>query len=97
MPVSIAIDTAVSRPSSVSPQPTRWTAASYGAYRATAHWQSVRVQAIRDGGHKCRVCGSAAGLDVYHNDYSRLGGELPTDLVVLCQECRGKTLAALPY
>ena len=30
------------------------------------------------------------GISVHHNDYSRLGAEMPTDLVVLCRECHAK-------
>lgn len=75
----------------------RWTVAAYADYRASAHWRVTEARALVDGRHKCRVCAGTTALSVVHNDYSRLGGELPTDLVVLCQECQDKLALALPY
>ena len=63
-----------------------WTKASYQDYLQTDHWKRTREAALKRAGHKCQVCGRRSDLQVHHNDYSRLGGELPTDLVVLCKE-----------
>lgn len=65
----------------------QWTAAAYRDYLETTHWRETRARAIERAGHKCQVCGARESLDAHHNDYSRLGGELMTDLVVLCRDC----------
>lgn len=65
----------------------QWTRATYADYLKSAHWQETRYKAIQRAGQKCQVCASTDRLDVHHNNYSRLGGELPTDLVVLCRPC----------
>lgn len=65
----------------------QWTKATYADYLKSAHWQETRYKAIQHAGQKCQVCASVDRLDVHHNDYSRLGGELATDLVVLCRSC----------
>ena len=64
-----------------------WTVTGYAEYLQTEHWQHVRLRALQRAGHKCAVCASRVSLQVHHNDYSRLGGELATDTVVLCDEC----------
>lgn len=60
---------------------------AYAEYLKTYHWQGIRLKALRRAGDKCQVCASTDRLEVHHNDYARLGGELMTDLVVLCHEC----------
>lgn len=65
----------------------KWTTESYAAYLQTEHWKAKRGEALRVAGDKCQVCASVEQLEVHHNDYSRLGGELRTDLVVLCRDC----------
>ena len=51
-------------------------------------WQEQRRGALQRAGYKCQLCSRTTGqLHVHHNDYSRLGNELPTDLVVLCERC----------
>ena len=61
--------------------------AAYAEYLKSYHWQAMRPRALKRAGHKCQVCAAVTSLDVHHNDYSRLGGELMTDLVVLCRRC----------
>lgn len=65
----------------------KWTRATYTEYLNTYHWSTMRLKALVNAGHKCQVCASTEKLEVHHNDYSRLGGELLTDLVVLCHDC----------
>lgn len=60
---------------------------AYREYLQTSHWQGIRLRALDRAGRKCQVCASKTRLDVHHNDYSRLGGELMTDVVVLCHSC----------
>ena len=73
-----------------------WTKATYADYLKSAHWQETRYRAIQRAGKKCQVCASTDRLDVHHNDYSNLGGELPTDTVVLCHECHELFHARMP-
>lgn len=61
----------------------------YEEYLKTTHWQSRREQAILYAGAKCQVCSGCHNLEVHHNDYSRLGQEWDSDLVVLCGDCHG--------
>jgi len=61
--------------------------AAYAEYLQTYHWQAIRLKALKRAGHKCQVCAATNRLEVHHNDYARLGGELMTDLVVLCADC----------
>lgn len=65
--------------------------ASYADYLQSPHWRDdVRPAALERAGHKCQVCGKEnKTLNVHHNTYERLGRELPTDVVVLCQDCHG--------
>ncbi len=65
----------------------QWTKATYHEYLKSAHWQAMKQKALKRAGNKCQVCACTRSLDVHHNDYSRLGGELMTDLVVLCRGC----------
>ena len=60
---------------------------TYFEYLATDWWRSRRAKAIRKANYRCQVEGCKAmdlHLHVHHLDYSRLGNELDSDLVVLC-------------
>lgn len=65
----------------------KWTKATYADYLRTEHWQQTRAKALKRAGHKCQLCAASSQLEVHHNTYERLGGEKPTDLVVLCRNC----------
>jgi 5-methylcytosine-specific restriction endonuclease McrA len=66
---------------------------SYIEYLQTPHWKETRAAAIARAGGRCALCPREAdgserfSLEVHHRDYSRLGEELPEDLVVLCSDC----------
>lgn len=65
-----------------------WTPASYERYLQSNHWKIFRQQALGHYGRKCYLCGTHdAQIDLHHNDYSRLGGELMSDVIPLCHEC----------
>lgn len=70
-------------------QPTtkRMTPQLYAEYLQSEHWQSKRVEAMDRAGHRCQVCAKTERLEVHHNNYSRLGGEKPYDVVVLDRGC----------
>lgn len=59
----------------------------YKLYLQSTGWKITRKKAIARAGNKCSVCATTSRLQVHHNDYSRLGAELPTDLTVLCAKC----------
>lgn len=69
---------------------------SYKEYLLTDHWQLVRGWALRYYGSKCNVCSDRRFLDVHHNNYNNLWGELMTDLTVLCHGCHGLFHSQLP-
>lgn len=74
----------------------KWTKATYADYLQSDHWKQTRGKALKRAGYKCQLCAETNGLQVHHNDYTRLGGELQTDLVVLCSECH-KTHHGIEY
>jgi len=60
----------------------------YEQYLQTEHWrENVRPAAIERADHRCQLCNGDRGLHVHHNTYDRLGAELPSDVVVLCNQC----------
>ncbi|SRR6266487_3720552 len=59
----------------------------YEAYLQTSAWRKRRQQALRHAHYRCQVCNDPKTLHVHHRTYERLGGEDPTDLIVLCAPC----------
>ena len=59
----------------------------YKEYLQSEHWKETRTKALKRAGYKCQVCGYKSNLQVHHNNYSNLGHEDDTDLVVLCWKC----------
>ena len=73
--------------------------AKYDAYRATSHWQKKRITVLERDGYECRICGEGEeyGLEVHHklDAYSRLGQELPTDLITVCKPCHDQITSVI--
>jgi hypothetical protein len=61
----------------------------YDQYLQSPHWKRIRIKAIEQSNHLCSLCKSKDNLNVHHNDYSRLGEELDSDVIVLCKVCHG--------
>jgi len=59
----------------------------YNQYILSPEWQEKRKSALIRADHCCQLCRSTKKLNVHHNTYVRLGKELDSDLVVLCEEC----------
>ena len=64
----------------------------YEQYLQSKHWrEDVRPAAIERADRRCQLCGRKTGvpwpLNVHHNTYDRLGAELDSDVIVLCQRC----------
>jgi len=60
----------------------------YEDYLKSELWRQRRNEKVKDQPF-CSLChrGNGYGIHVHHNNYSRLGNELDSDLVVLCKEC----------
>ena len=60
----------------------------YQKYLRSPRWKRIQfaVRFIQRG--RCVVCGRPADpMIVHHRDYSRLGAELPEDVIGLCRRC----------
>ncbi|MBA7673369.1 hypothetical protein ES703_81565 [subsurface metagenome] len=68
----------------------------YAEYLNTAHWQSVRAEALRRAAGRCQLCNAQSDLHVHHRTYDRRGYEWPADLTVLCADCHAKFHDKLP-
>jgi len=62
----------------------------YKAYLLTAHWQDVRVRALRNAENRCQLCYSPIKLQIHHRTYKRLGQERDSDVLVLCDDCHSR-------
>lgn len=59
----------------------------YSDYLKSPEWLRRRQVALKVMDYRCQLCNSAESLQVHHRDYSRLGCERMTDLIILCTEC----------
>jgi len=60
----------------------------YDDYLASSYWQETRKRKLELTGFVCQECGKTdTVLHVHHLTYERLGYELDTDLIVLCESC----------
>lgn len=59
---------------------------SYPAYLQSKEWLWIRNKVWKRDSGRCVVC-DAAGRDVHHRSYRRLGREKMRDLLVLCRSC----------
>ncbi len=62
-----------------------WTKANYNDYLKSVAWQIRRDRALRKALHRCQICNGIDALQVHHNTYKRLGHELDSDLLVVCE------------
>lgn len=62
---------------------------SYHRYLKTNAWEKTRNK-IRDRDGVCVRCGSKEFLQVNHKSYTRVGGEILSDLELLCDSCHKK-------
>ena len=65
----------------------KWTRRSYADYLKSSHWKAFRAKALKHYASKCYLCGCECRPELHHNDYSRLGGELISDVIPLCRDC----------
>jgi len=65
----------------------------YFAYIKTQDWKEKSDKAKKRAGYHCQICNAPEGdakLNTHHRTYERLGNELPSDLIVLCEFCHTK-------
>ena len=62
----------------------------YNEYMRSVQWKKKRHQVLIYWGNKCGMCYKPGRLEVHHRTYERLGAELITDLIPLCEECHTK-------
>lgn len=61
----------------------------YDKYIMSPEWAYRREERLRFAGHRCELCNVDGRLEVHHRTYERLGSEMLTDLIVLCEVCHG--------
>jgi len=59
----------------------------YWDYITSQRWYDKSAAALYLADYKCMVCYGNEALSVHHRTYERLGNELMTDLLVICQPC----------
>ena len=59
----------------------------YQEYLKSDKWKQTRQWILIFWGHRCAICNSKDNIQVHHRTYERLGHELTTDCLVLCDRC----------
>jgi 5-methylcytosine-specific restriction endonuclease McrA len=59
----------------------------YNDYLLSPEWKSKREKVLVFWGHRCALCNSPIRVEVHHRTYDRMGQELMTDLIPLCDKC----------
>ena len=59
----------------------------YQEYIKSEKWQFTRGLILAFWSHRCAICNSKENVQVHHRTYERLGKELTTDCIVLCDRC----------
>ena len=67
------------------------------AYMFSDKWYSIRTQVFERDNYTCQSCESKHYLRCHHIDYSRLGDELLSDLITLCDTCHTALHKQLGY
>lgn len=60
---------------------------NYQEYLKSSKWEYIREWILTFWDHRCTICNSRKEVQVHHRTYERLGNELTTDLIVLCDRC----------
>lgn len=56
-------------------------------YLQSPEWKALKQIKLEQSNHKCELCNSTSNLHLHHLTYERLGNELLTDLIILCNYC----------
>ena len=69
----------------------------YADFLTSGYWRYRRQSALDAADRACQLCNSRnKTLHVHHRTYERRGFELPSDLIVLCEDCHGRFHDKLP-
>lgn len=60
---------------------------NYAAYIASDAWKVKATATKKRDGNRCAWCGNPASLQVHHLTYQRIGNEIESDLITLCNGC----------
>lgn len=60
---------------------------TYSEYLLTDHWRRMRERILERDNRQCVECTETENLHVHHLTYERVGCELDTDLITLCELC----------
>lgn len=61
--------------------------ANYDRYINSGAWEERKIAYYAKHERKCTGCGATEDVDLHHHTYERLGAELDTDLVPVCESC----------
>lgn len=67
-----------------------WVQPSYDEYITSRGWEVRRADYFSSHPRKCQACGSLDQIHLHHKTYARMGRELDSDLVALCQQCHSE-------
>ncbi len=59
----------------------------YQEYIRSKRWKEIRQWILIFWNHRCAICNTKDKVEVHHRTYERLGHELTTDLITLCDDC----------
>ena len=59
----------------------------YQEYIKSKRWREIRKWILIFWDHRCAICNAKDNIEVHHRTYERLGRELTTDCIVLCDDC----------
>ena len=62
----------------------------YRLYLQSPEWQKKRKWVLSFWGDRCALCNSPDSVERHHRTYARLGHELLTDLIALCDPCHDR-------
>lgn len=65
------------------------TVADYETYIRSDAWRTRALAAKVRADGRCQVCYSSQNIQAHHRTYARLGHELDSDIIVLCDDCHG--------
>jgi len=69
----------------------------YLDYLQSAEWRQFCDQAMAYYGRSCVICNSNDNLQVHHRTYERLGQELISDVIILCDRCHKLVSNQMPH
>lgn len=68
----------------------RHSITDYDMYILSPLWKIQREKFLAKANYRCEKCGATSSLVGHHRDYSRLGWERETDVLILCEACHAK-------